>query len=113
MAVGYNAQFNALGLGLEADLQGADISDTTGFGWRRAFTQATTDIEWFSTVRGRIGYAAGPALLYVTGGWAFADVNTSVTSSGGSVPSRWAATTSNRATRSAAVSSGRSRRIGR
>ena len=31
-------------------------------------------------LRGRVGYAAGPALLYVTGGWAFADVNTSVTS---------------------------------
>ena len=27
--VGYNAQFNSLVLGLEADLQGADISDTT------------------------------------------------------------------------------------
>ncbi len=81
--VGYNAQFNALVLGLEADLQGADISDTTGLAGGAVFTQATTDIEWFSTVRGRVGYAAGPALLYVTGGWAFADVNSSVTSSGG------------------------------
>ena len=81
--VGYNAQFNALVLGLEADLQGADISETTGLAGGAAFTQATTDIEWFSTVRGRVGYAAGPALLYVTGGWAFADVNSSVTSSGG------------------------------
>ena len=78
--IGYNAQFNALVLGLEADLQGADISDTTALGGGGAFTQATTDIEWFSTLRGRIGYAAGPALLYVTGGWAFADVNTSVAS---------------------------------
>ena len=75
--IGYNAQFNALVLGLEADLQGADISDTTALAGG-AFTQATTDIEWFSTLRGRVGYAAGPALLYVTGGWAFADVNTSV-----------------------------------
>ena len=85
--IGYNAQFNALVLGLEADLQGADISDTTALAGGGAFTQATTDIEWFSTLRGRIGYAAGPALLYVTGGWAFADVNTSVaqTTAGGSV----------------------------
>ena len=80
--VGYNAQFNSLVLGLEADLQAADISDTTGLAGG-AFTQATTDIEWFSTVRGRIGYAAGPALLYFTGGWAFADVNASVTSTNG------------------------------
>ena len=76
--VGYNAQFNSLVLGLEADLQGADISDTTALAGGGAFTQATTDIEWFSTLRGRVGYAAGPALLYLTGGWAFADVNTSV-----------------------------------
>jgi outer membrane immunogenic protein len=81
--VGYNAQFNALVLGLEADLQGADISDTTALSGGAAFTEATTDIEWFSTVRGRVGYAAGPALLYVTGGWAFADVSTSVASTGG------------------------------
>jgi outer membrane immunogenic protein len=81
--IGYNAQFNALVLGLEADLQGADISDTTALAGGGAFTQATTDIEWFSTLRGRVGYAAGPALLYVTGGWAFADVNTSVSQSAG------------------------------
>ena len=80
--IGYNAQFNALVLGLEADLQGADISDTTALAGG-AFTQATTDIEWFSTLRGRIGYAAGPALLYVTGGWAFADVSTSVSQTTG------------------------------
>lgn len=80
--VGYNAQFNYLVLGLEADLQGADISDTTGLAGG-AFTQASTNIDWFSTIRGRIGYAAGPALLYFTGGWAFADVNSNVTSSSG------------------------------
>ena len=85
--IGYNAQFNALVLGLEADLQDADISDTTALAGGGAFTQATTDIEWFSTLRGRVGYAAGPALLYVTGGWAFADVTTSVNQSigGGAV----------------------------
>jgi outer membrane immunogenic protein len=65
--IGYNAQFNALVLGLEADLQGADISELRR--WPAvAHYQATTDIEWFSTLRGRVGYAAGPALLYVTGG---------------------------------------------
>jgi outer membrane immunogenic protein len=78
--IGYNAQFNALVLGLEADLQGADISDTTALSG--GLTQVTTDIEWFSTLRGRVGYAAGPALLYVTGGWAFADLNQSVSAPG-------------------------------
>ena len=76
---GYNAQFNQLVLGVEADLQGGDISDSTrGFGP----TTANVDINWFSTVRGRIGYATGPALLYVTGGLAFADVDYNVTAPG-------------------------------
>lgn len=76
--VGYNAQFNWLVLGLEADLQSADISDSSTAG----FANVTTDIDWFSTVRGRIGYAAGPTLIYFTGGWAFADLNQSLTSGG-------------------------------
>ena len=66
--IGYNAQFQSLVFGIEADLQGADISDGNAF--------ASTNVDWFSTVRGRVGYAAGPALLYATGGFAFADVNT-------------------------------------
>ncbi len=41
--IGYNAQFNALVLGLEADLQGADISDTTALSG--GLSQVTTDIE--------------------------------------------------------------------
>ncbi len=80
--VGYNAQFNSLVLGLEADMQGADISETTSLAGG-AFSQATTDIEWFSTVRGRIGFTTGPALLYFTGGWAFADVSTNATTTNG------------------------------
>jgi outer membrane immunogenic protein len=76
--IGYNAQFNSLVLGLEADLQRADIGDTTVLSGGQ--TLVTTDIEWFSTVRGRLGYAAGPALVYVTGGWAFADLRQGVAS---------------------------------
>ena len=43
-----------------------------------AFGNATTDIDWFSTVRGRVGIAAGPWLLYGTGGVAFADISNRV-----------------------------------
>jgi outer membrane immunogenic protein len=32
-------------------------------------------IEWFGTVRGRFGYAAGPVLVYATGGLAYGEVN--------------------------------------
>lgn len=81
--LGYNAQFNWLVLGLEADLQGADISDQSVLD--SGFTNVQTDVDWFSTVRGRIGYAAGPTLIYFTGGWAFADLNQSLTSGGASM----------------------------
>jgi outer membrane immunogenic protein len=72
--VGYNAQFDRLVIGLEADLQGSDISaSTSGFG-----STGSVDINWFSTVRGRIGLTTGPALFYVTGGLAFAEVDYTV-----------------------------------
>jgi outer membrane immunogenic protein len=33
-----------------------------------------TKIDWFSTVRGKLGYASGPYLLYATGGLAYGRV---------------------------------------
>jgi outer membrane immunogenic protein len=58
--IGYNAQFQSLVFGLEADIQGADISDgisgpVPGTAY---FATAETTVDWFSTVRGRVGYAA-------------------------------------------------------
>jgi outer membrane immunogenic protein len=84
--VGFNRQFGRIVLGVEADIQAADISDSTaGFGPGGYFGTANVDVDWFSTVRGRIGYAAGPALLYATGGVAFADVDYSATAAGPNV----------------------------
>jgi outer membrane immunogenic protein len=63
-------------LGVEADLQGSGISDDvsgttiTGLGTFRA----GQSLDWFGSVRGRIGYAFDPALFYVTGGFAFGGV---------------------------------------
>lgn len=73
--IGYNAQFRALVLGIEADFQGADIANSNAFATNVGLTTTSSEVDWFSTVRGRIGYAAGPALLYVTGGWAFGEVD--------------------------------------
>lgn len=71
--IGYNAQFDQLVLGVEADLQAADIGESRSFTGNN-IGQASVNVDWFSTLRGRVGYAAGPTLLYVTGGLAFADV---------------------------------------
>jgi outer membrane immunogenic protein len=54
--------------GIEADIQGAGISgsatDMYGENYRM-------NLDWFGTVRGRIGYAANNTLFYFTGGFAF------------------------------------------
>jgi outer membrane immunogenic protein len=80
--VGYNAQFDQIVIGVEADLQAADIGESQSFTGAN-FGQASADIGWFSTLRGRVGYAAGPTLLYFTGGLAFADVDYRVSGGNG------------------------------
>jgi outer membrane immunogenic protein len=83
--IGYNWQFNNVVLGVEADLQGSGIEDNrscelycqpTSPGLFARFDQK---LDWFGTVRGRIGLASGPVLSYVTGGFAYGGVRTSVT----------------------------------
>jgi outer membrane immunogenic protein len=73
--IGYNWQRDRFVFGVEGDFQGGDISG-------RAFDQfgdtAHSDVNWFSTVRGRLGYASGPFLVYGTGGVAFEDVDTHI-----------------------------------
>jgi outer membrane immunogenic protein len=86
--IGYNWQVNQWVLGLEADFQGsgqkADGSYSfpgfgpptcTAFGCVAATTITYSDkLDWFGTVRGRIGYAMGATgnwLPYLTGGWAY------------------------------------------
>jgi outer membrane immunogenic protein len=73
--IGYNWQgVFGLGsswvLGVEADIQGSGISDSAVFG----NTSIESSLNWFGTVRGRVGYAFGPALIYFTGGFAFGEV---------------------------------------
>lgn len=69
---GYNWQFGHVVAGLEADIQSSDINGGTVTG----ANLVTSDVNYFGTVRGRLGYAAGPWLLYATGGFAWGDVAT-------------------------------------
>jgi outer membrane immunogenic protein len=69
--IGYNMQFGGRWvLGVEADFQGAGISDKVDLG----FVSAENSLNWFGTVRGRIGYAMDRTLVYFTGGFAFGEV---------------------------------------
>jgi outer membrane immunogenic protein len=75
--IGYNYQFGAFVLGVEADLQWADLGGSndlgfvpTGFG---TFVPAAVagGLDWFGTVRARLGFAFDRALVYATGGFAY------------------------------------------
>lgn len=87
--IGYNWQaknFPLFGddivLGIEADIQGAGLSDnhTCLIGCVAGqYAQFNQKLDWFGTVRGRIGLANGPVLSYVTGGWAYGSVKTTLT----------------------------------
>jgi outer membrane immunogenic protein len=72
--VGYNYQFGQGVVGIEGDIDWADINGTTntfcGFGCK-------TSDHWLSTVRGRLGYAADRFMPFVTGGAAFGDIRAS------------------------------------
>lgn len=81
--IGYNWQASNWLFGLEADFQGTGQEDTvcvllcsTPAGGLFALEQS---LPWFGTVRGRVGYATGPTLLYLTGGLAFGKVESDVT----------------------------------
>ena len=70
--VGYNYQMGQFVVGLEADLQGADLSSGNNLGLLRVKT------DYFGTVRARVGVAFDRFMPYVTGGWAYGNVKTSV-----------------------------------
>ncbi len=76
--IGYNFGSSLFGpqfvFGIEADFQGSDISDNGTSSAGRAFR---SNIDWFGTVRGRLGYAFDRTLVYATGGFAYADINKS------------------------------------
>jgi len=70
--VGYNYQLSPLFVvGIETDFQGTSISGGGG-GW----LNATRGIDWFGTVRGRVGVSLfkPELLIYGTGGFAYGDL---------------------------------------
>jgi outer membrane immunogenic protein len=72
---GYNAQFGNLVLGVEADIDWTNVGGSTANGCPG---NCTVQGNWLSTERGRVGYAFGNFLPYVTGGLAVGDVKATV-----------------------------------
>jgi outer membrane immunogenic protein len=83
---GFNYQAGVWVLGLEADIQAAKIEDSTslagtfptvGGGTAAATLLASQSIDWFGTVRGRVGWTFDRALIYATGGLIYGRVTAS------------------------------------
>jgi outer membrane immunogenic protein len=77
--IGYNWQgvwHPQLVLGIEADIQGAGISDKATWNpFGNVIAVSESRLDWFGTVRSRLGYAFGSALVYGTGGFAFGGIH--------------------------------------
>ena len=82
---GYNWQINNWVLGVEADFQGADIKGSVAAPiflvsvvpippTVTAIENANEKLDWFGTVRGRLGIAFDRVLVYGTGGLAYGHV---------------------------------------
>jgi outer membrane immunogenic protein len=88
--LGYNFQAGTFVWGVETDFQGADIKDAASAvsgptklpGFADVLSLAGTasqKLDWFGTLRGRLGFLATPQLLlYGTGGLAYGHVETDV-----------------------------------
>jgi outer membrane immunogenic protein len=83
--VGYNYQIGSFVVGLEGDIQYADFGadGTFDFDGDGVFDDDFDSSDWFGTVRARAGVAFDRALIYATGGFAFADDATGWTVGGG------------------------------
>lgn len=73
---GYNWQAGNFVYGLEGDLNWIDGKTTQNFNVAAPLL-ATSKLEWMSTLRGRVGWAFSPVLVYATGGFAAAHISNS------------------------------------
>ena len=84
--IGYNWQlpasfspyagYGSIVYGLEADLQGAGWSDS-GVDESKPGSSFRSELDYFGTLRARLGYASDRTLYYVTGGLAYGGVKQS------------------------------------
>ena len=85
--IGYNWQAQRWVYGVEADIQwtgqDGDIAACLGPDCAKASYQ----LDWFGTLRGRLGYLLEPrSLLYLTGGLAYGHLSADFSASGPSIP---------------------------
>lgn len=82
--LGFNWTNGSWLFGVETDIQYSDLSDTFAAGSdadpHAIFLDAERSLDWFGTLRARLGLMASPSmLLYVTGGLAYGGTDQSAT----------------------------------
>jgi outer membrane immunogenic protein len=98
--IGYNYQFGSFVVGVEADIQWADLGGSNGTAtfpgsWATGYAfepaGAAGGVDWFGTVRARAGVAFDRALIYATGGFAYggADDNNDFFSNNDDIRTGW------------------------
>jgi outer membrane immunogenic protein len=77
--LGYNWQNGSFVYGFEADISALDLHNRTNTMMPaflpNATATTTSAIDWYGTVRGRLGWATGPLMIYGTAGLAYGKVN--------------------------------------
>jgi outer membrane immunogenic protein len=84
---GYNWQRGQWVYGVETDISATHLNTNLNLVLQNPFPQtaianANADIDWYGTIRGRLGWTQGPWLFYGTGGLAYghADLSSSIAS---------------------------------
>ncbi len=78
--IGYNFQMNQFVLGVEADIAASGIDGQVSLDIPAGplTVSAGSSLNWFGTVRGRLGVAFDNVLVYGTGGFAYGSTTTSI-----------------------------------
>jgi outer membrane immunogenic protein len=79
--IGYNFHTGNVVFGLESSLSGADLSGTMASPYAPGGAWSSR-ADWLSTVTGRVGYSFGQWLPYIKGGFATANLDTTLQNAG-------------------------------
>jgi len=71
---GYNMQFGSIVAGVEGDIEATSLKGSTAFPGVLLKTRA----PWQGSVRARVGVAFDRFMPYITGGWAYGNVKSSI-----------------------------------
>lgn len=72
--LGYNMQLGSFVVGVEADVQKSYLRNRGSADFDGTAVATRNDIDWYGTLRPRVGMAFGPTLVYGTGGLVLAGV---------------------------------------